>query len=383
MVAAGAACAVALGALSACTTAPSGPPVVVLFPGTSTDIWGTTAAVLRAELEDDGYAVDVRHAGDDIPAQLLQLRAAFEAAPTAIVIAPIEATAVAAELAKSDDPDVAVISYDRLILDAPEVDYFATFDHAASGRLHAEALLAALDLDNRDPQLGPAQVELLAGSGDDPAAQAAFAGALEVLRPALGARSIVVPSERLGIDQTAVLRGAPSTAADRVVTLLDEGHSLDGVLSPDDAMSAAIAEVLVESGCEIVRAPDPAAETPAPEPLPTEDAAAAPETDPPPVDGQPEPADEPADPPCRVALTGGGTSRDGARAMLAGVQSAAVYEDPRELARIVAAMVSEVVRGIEPAVTLGAVTDNGAREVPTLLLEPVLLDRASARLLVE
>ena len=200
MVAAGIACSVALGALSGCTPAPSGPPVVVLFPGTTTDIWGTSAAVLRAELEDEGYAVDVHHARDDIPAQLLQLRAAFEAAPTAIVIAPIEATALAAELARSDDPDVAVISYDRLILDAPEVDYFATFDHVASGRLHAESLLAALDLDERDPRRGPAQVELLAGSGDDPAAQAAFAGALDVLQPALAAGRIVVPSERLGID---------------------------------------------------------------------------------------------------------------------------------------------------------------------------------------
>ena len=178
-----------------------------------------------------------------------------------------------------------------------------------------------------------------------------------------------------------MLRGAPATAADRVAVLLEDGHRLDGVLSPDDAMSAAIADVLEESGCEVVRAPDPAPETP--EPSPTGEDAPSPEAGAPGVEGEPEAADELADPPCRVALTGGGTSRDGARAMLAGEQSAAVYEDPRELARIVAAMVSEVVRGIEPAVTLGAVTDNGARDVPTLLLEPVLLDRESARRLVE
>lgn len=389
--AAGMAVALALGLLSGCTPEPSGPPVVVLFPGSTGDMWGASAAVLRAELESEGYAVDVRHAGDDIPAQLLQLRAAFEAAPTAIVVAPIEATALAAELARSDDPDVAVISYDRLILDAPEVDYFATFDHVASGRLHAQALLDALDLDRRDPELGPPRIELLAGSGDDPAAQNAFAGALEVLGPLIDRGELLVPSERLGIDQTAVLRGTPATAAGRVEDLLAEGHRLDGVLSPDDAMSAAIAEVLAGAGCEVLPAPDPDAVEPDrdPTPAPTGDPEPGETTGPgptgpavPETEEPTEPADEPADPPCRVALTGGGTSLDGARALLADAQTAAVREDPRELARVVAEMVAEVVRGVEPQVTLGAVTDNGARLVPTLLLEPVLLDRAAARELV-
>ncbi len=392
--AAGAAVAVALGLLSGCTPAPTGPPVVVLFPGSPSDMWGASAAVLRAELESEGYAVDVRHAGDDIPAQLLQLRTAFEAAPTAIVVAPIEATALAAELARSDDPEVALISYDRLILDAPEVDYFATFDHVASGRLHAQSLLDALDLDARDPQLGPPRIELLAGSGDDPAAQNAFAGALDVLGPLVDRGELLVPSERLGIDQAAVLRGTPATAAGRVADLLEEGHRLDGVLSPDDAMSAAIAQVLADAGCEVLPAPDPDAVEPEPDPsstaepgeTPAPSATAEPEPQPEPTDPAteeaPEPADEPADPPCRVALTGGGTSLDGARAVLADTQTAAVREDPRELARVVAAMVAEVVRGIEPRVTLGAVTDNGARLVPTLLLEPVLLDREAARALL-
>ena len=58
--------ALALG-LAACTPEPSGPPVVVLFPGAADDAWGSSAAILRSELEGDGYAVEVRYAGDDIP----------------------------------------------------------------------------------------------------------------------------------------------------------------------------------------------------------------------------------------------------------------------------------------------------------------------------
>lgn len=376
-------------ALVSCTPTPAGPPVVVLFPGSASGIWGTSATVLRGELESDGYAVEVRHSGDDIPAQLLQLRDAFEAEPTAIVIAPIEATALAAELARSDDPDVAIISYDRLIRDAPEVDYFATFDHAQTGRLQAQSLLDALALAERDPELGPAHIELIAGSGDDPAAQAAFAGAMEVLQPLIDARTIAVPSERTSLDQTAVLRGSPATAANRVGALLEGGIALDGILSPHDAMSAAIAERIAEFDCAVVALGGSALE-PTPDPTAAPTAASTPDAtpDPDPSTGTDTDADADADAatqadPCRVVLTGGGTSRAGARAMLAGQQSSAVFEDPRELARVVASMVSEVVRGIDPAVTHGAVTDNGAREVPTLLLEPVLLDVDGARRLTD
>lgn len=355
---------------------------MVLFPGAADDMWGTSAAVLRSELEGDGYAVEVQHSGDDIPAQLLQLRAAFEAAPTAIVIAPIEATALAAELAKSDDPDVAIISYDRLIRDAPEVDYYATFDHLQSGRLHAQSLVAALELDRRDPQRDPAQVEIIAGSGDDPAAQGAFAGAMEVLGPLVASGALVVPSERLSLDQTAVLRGTPTTAAARVAELLDEGVRLDAVLSPHDAMSAAIAEVLAERDCEVVAGVEPDAPEDPEESADPEDAEEVPPVDEKDDDAIGEEGVDP-EPSCRVVVTGGGTSAAGARALLEGTQTTAVHEDPRELARVVAGMVAEVVRGAEPSITLGGVTDNGARDVPTLLLEPVLLDAELARRLVD
>src|SRR5690606_23589074 len=89
-------------ALVACTPAPSGPGVAVLFPGGPDDAWGASADVIRAELARDGHAVEVRHAGDDIPTQLGQLQDAFAAAPAAIVVAPVDVTALAAELVVHD-----------------------------------------------------------------------------------------------------------------------------------------------------------------------------------------------------------------------------------------------------------------------------------------
>ena len=84
-----------------------------------------------------------------------------------------------------------------------------------------------------------------------------------------------------------------------------------------------------------------------------------------------------------VVLTGGGSTLDGAQAVVDGTQTVTVYEDPQELARVVASMVREVVEGSEPTVTQGATTDNGAREVPTRLLEPQLVTRVEALALVD
>lgn len=385
--------ALACAALAGCTP-PSGPPVAVLFPGDSKNAWGASAEVLRQELADDGYAVEVRFSGDDIPTQLEQLRDVLEAAPVAVVIAPVDATAIAAVLDEQAAPEVAVIAYDELILDSQQVDYFATFDHRAAGRLRAEAFVDALDLD-AGPDAVP--VELLAGSGDDRTARDAFAGALETLQPYLDSGRLVVPSGRVTLEQAAVLRGDPATAAERIAEVLDEGVPLAGVLSPSDAMSAAIAGLLAENGRDIVPAGDTWSAVPVPEEgEPTAPPSATPpppdETTPPNTDADPD-ADTDADPDTHadgqgdaepgdaeagitrasVVLTGGGSSLRGARAMREGTQTSTVYEDPRELARVVASMVREVVEGSAPTVTQGATTDNGIREVPTRLLDPLLV----------
>lgn len=383
--------AVASVGLVACTPSPDGPPVAVLFPGEAEDAWGASAEVLRQELEGDGYAVEVRFAGDDIPTQLEQLREVLEAGPVAIVVAPVDPTAIAAVLDEDAAPEVAVIAYDDLILDSTQVDYFATFDHRAAGRLRAEALVEALGV-AENPDAGPSAVELLAGSGDDRGARDAFAGALEVLQPYLDSGRLVAPSGRATLEQAAVLRGDPAVAAERVAELLEEDVELAGVLSPSDGMSAAIAEVLAEAGLDIVppggrwsAAPVPPEGEPtsppastAPATPPPPDATTPPNTDAQPdgqsdgqSDGEARNAHEPS--PASVVLTGGGASRAGARAMAAGTQTSTVFEDPRELARVVASMVREVVKGAAPTVTRGATTDNGIREVPTRLLEPRLV----------
>lgn len=345
--------------LGACAPAPDGAGVEVLFPGAPDDAWGASAEVLRTELARDGHAVELRFAGDDIPTQLRQVQEALDRSPAVIVVAPVDVTALAAELAVHDDPEIVLISYERLVLDAPEVDVFAGFDHRECGRLQARALLAGLGLTDAvaDARSGHA-VELLAGSGDDPAALDTHAGALEVLTPFLDTGALVVPSGRVAFAQASILRGDPAIAADRIAELHDEGALLAGVIAPSDAMSTSVAEVIVERG-----------------------GAVAPPAGALPGGGAPAEPEPPSAPP--VVLVGGGASLAGVEAVLDGTRTATVYRDPARLARAVANMVREILRGSAPTVTRGALSDNGAAEVPTRLVGPLrVATREDARALL-
>src|SRR3546814_4670943 len=56
------------------------------------------------------------------------------------------------------------ISYDRLIRNSPNVDYYATFDNFQVGVLQAQSLVDGLDAENKE---GPFNIELFGGSPDD------------------------------------------------------------------------------------------------------------------------------------------------------------------------------------------------------------------------
>jgi len=354
------------GALTACAPAPSGPPVAVLFPGAADDAWGSGAEVLRTALARDGYAVEVRFAGDDIPLQLEQLHAVLAAEPVAVVIAPVDATAIAAVLDDEASEEVAVIAYDELIVNTTGVDYFATFDHRAAGRMRAELLVDRLALDAPGRAVA---LELLAGSGDERGARDAFAGSLEVLQPYLDAGRATVPSGRVTLERAAITRGDPAVAADRVAALLADGIELAGVLCPGDEMAAAIAGALADAGLTVATdaptRPGGAASPGRPTPVPS-------------AAGSPEPTAPTRAPAASVVLTGGGQSLAGARAVQAGELTATIFEDPRELARVVASMVGEVVREETPTVTAGVTVDNGMRAIPTRMVEPRRVDTLAA-----
>ena len=88
------------------------------------------------------------------------------------------------------DAGIKVISYDRLIVGSPNVDYYATFDNFQVGVEQGTSLLHGLGVDQG--KKGPFNIELFGGSADDTNAFYFYNGAMSVLQPQIDKGVLVV-----------------------------------------------------------------------------------------------------------------------------------------------------------------------------------------------
>mgnify|MGYP002683056690 FL=1 len=99
----------------------------------------------------------------------------------ALIIASIDGSTLTNVLKHAKELGVIVVAYDRLLVNTPDVDYFATFDSIAIGELQATSLLTGLGV--LDGAKGPFNIELFAGSLDDRNTPLYFDGAMNILKP--------------------------------------------------------------------------------------------------------------------------------------------------------------------------------------------------------
>ena len=325
--------------LTACGPATPGQPLIAISaPGEGSDAWGVGIDELRANLEDAGYQVEVRRAGDDIPTQNLQLDELIAQRPEVLVVAPVDGTSLGLRIDRAKAVGVPVVVYDRMADNSQAaVEFFVGFDHELAGRQQAWSLLHGLGLTDPlgqplpDAPAGPFAIELLAGDLNDFATEPMFNGALEVLQPYLDAGTLVIPSGITQIQYASPTHGEPEDAAARIRDLLGHGERIDAILSPDDPISLAVIEE-----------------------LPTPDAGGG-----------------------AVVVTGCGASRDSIRAIEDGLQFSTVSEDPRRLARALAEVVDAIAGGETPTSSMG-IDDPTGQSVRGLLVEPTVVDATNA-----
>src|SRR5699024_7649671 len=97
----------------------------------------------------------------------------------AIVLDPVDASAVSSALSKAQAKKIPVISYDRFFEGA---DYYTSFDNRKIGNLQGQAVLDGLEAEGTDPKSGP--VWMVNGDPKDPNAADFKAGAEETLEAA-------------------------------------------------------------------------------------------------------------------------------------------------------------------------------------------------------
>ncbi|MEJ5868214.1 multiple monosaccharide ABC transporter substrate-binding protein [Pseudokineococcus sp. 5B2Z-1] len=319
---------------AAASEAPEDLVIGVAMPTQTSERWIADGAAVQAGLEEAGYQVDVQFAGDDIPTQQQQVDQMITQGADALVIAAIDGTALSGQLDAAAAAGIPVISYDRLIRDSENVDFYVTFDNYNVGVQQGTALLTGLGVLNEDGSPGQAEgpfnVELFAGSLDDNNAQFFWDGAIDTLQPYLDDGTLVVPSGQTGIEQAATLRWDQGTAQRRMEDLLTSSYAggtrVDGVLSPYDGISRGIITALQNRGYG-------GADNPMP------------------------------------AITGQDAEIASVKLIADGVQDSTIFKDTRKLADQAVVTTEAFLAGEEPEANDTETYDNGVKVVPSYLLD--------------
>ncbi|GAA2649253.1 multiple monosaccharide ABC transporter substrate-binding protein [Streptomyces vastus] len=308
--------------------------VGIAMPTTDSPRWISDGRSMVDQVKGFGYGATLKYAENDPKAQVEQVQAMIDDGVDALVIAAVDGRALTDVLRKAKSAKIPVISYDRLILGSPDVDYYATFDNEQVGELQGDFLVEQLGLVNGSAK-GPFNVELFAGSADDNNTRFFFNGAMKVLKPYIDSGELVVKSRQTKMDDVTTLRWDGVRAEKRMNELLDSHYAnerVDAVLSPYDGMSIGIIKALKAHGYG---------------------------------DGDRR----------LPIITGQDAEIPSVKSIIAGEQTQTVYKDTRELALITSYMVNAVVHGKSPAVNDKSTYDNGEKIVPAYLLEPVSIDK--------
>jgi len=135
------------------TTPPAEEPtaikIALLLPETKTARYETQDKPLfEAKVKEIAPEAEILYsnANQDATEQQAQADAALTNGANVLVLDPVDSASAASIVTKAADQGVPVISYDRLILNAP-VDYYVSFDNEKVGTLQGQALLDKLTAD--------------------------------------------------------------------------------------------------------------------------------------------------------------------------------------------------------------------------------------------
>jgi putative multiple sugar transport system substrate-binding protein len=306
--------------------------VGIAMPTQSSQRWIQDGGNMKKILEARGYKVDLQYAEDDIPAQVAQVENMITKGDKVLVIAAIDGAALFNVLEKAHAAGVKIVSYDRLIVNSPWVDYYATFDNFKVGVLQGGYIVKALGLDKG--KKGPFNVELFAGSPDDTNAGYFFKGAMSQLDPYIKSGVLVVKSGQIDYSKVGTLRWDGATAQKRMDDILTSKYTdakVDAVLSPYDGISIGILSSLKSVGYGTAKKPLP-------------------------------------------VVTGQDAELPSVKSIIAGEQTSTVFKDTRTLAKRAADMVDSVLSGKKAEINDTKTYNNGVKIVPSYLCEPVSVD---------
>jgi D-xylose transport system substrate-binding protein len=260
-----------------------------------------------------GAEVVVRAAEGDHDRQVKQAAELLDAGVKALVIVPHDMEKAAAIVQMSKERKVPVVSYDRLIRNA-DIDLYASFDNAKVGEMQANYLLALA------PKGG---YLLIGGSPTDNNAKLIREGQMKVLAAAIKSGDVRLVGDPWADDwQAEAARKLTEEALTRT-----RGR-VTAVLASNDRTAGGVVAALEARGLA-----------------------------------------------GKVLVSGQDADIDALRRIVAGTQSMTVYKPLRSLANLAARNAVRLAEGDE--VYTATTVDNGMKQVPAMLLEPIVVDKGN------
>lgn len=255
------------------------------------------------------------NANQDAATQQQQAEAALTNGAQVLVLDPVDSAAAAAIAEQAQAQGVPVIAYDRAILNSEGVSYYISFDNVEVGRLQAQTLVDALEGVD-DPQ-----IVMINGSPTDNNAGEFKEGAHSVFDPLVDAGELTIAMEYDTPDWS------PDQAQNEMQQALTAlGNQVDGVYAANDGTASGAIAAMKAAGIS---------------PLPP--------------------------------VTGQDAELAGIQRILIGEQYMTVYKAIQPEAEIAAELAFALLTGqdVPESITGGQTANNGATDVPAILLTPV------------
>ena len=322
----------------------AGPVIGISLPTDTLERWKSDGARVQQLLGGRGYATDLQFADNTSNGQVTQLKAMIKEKVKVLVVAPVDGTALGSVLKSAADAGIPVIAYGGLITGTANVDYYAASDSYGVGKLEAQYIEDVLSLKNG--ATGPFNLEVFAGSPDDSSAKLRFAGAYDSLKGyidsgVLACLSGACPASVDKWTDVAIPGGDSAKAQAEMAKRLSSSYSgdarVDVVLGSTDSVALGVLQALDGAGYA--------------------------------VGGR------------YPVITGAGADKANVQAIIDGKQAITVWEDTRMLDDALVTMVDQIVKGT--TVDTNGTTNNGTKDVPSYLLAPQAVTKATVGVLFD
>jgi len=229
----------------AVATAEAPKKVGISMPTQSLERWNRDGSYLKAEFEKAGYEAILTYSDNDAGRQVNDIQNMLAENVDVLVISAIDAEALNTVMDEAANAGVAVIAYDRLILN-DAVTYYVSFDNYTVGKLQGQYVETALDLANAGDKVY--NIEFTAGDPADTNATYFFNGAFDTLKPYIDAGTLNVVSGQTEFQQVATAQWNTDTALNRAQTVLSsfyaDGTVLDVWLCSNDSTALGVAQAI-------------------------------------------------------------------------------------------------------------------------------------------